>query len=175
MARRGRSSPVRLDAVFAANDADLGLRHAGPVAPHVWLAAVGPRIAARTRPLRVERGALVVRVESPVWGHELGFLADAIVARLRERRVDVARLVFAVGPIEPPRALRPGRVRVVPALATLPDDLEATLAAVPDESLRGAIRAAARANLAWQVERTKPVPPKTGARAARAIRGPVQG
>lgn len=171
--RRAKTGPLRVGAVLAGERSDAGLGRLGPVAPHVWQAAVGPRVAARTRPVRLERGVLTVRVASPVWSQELGFLAPTIAARLVERGVEVARLRFVVGPVEAvAREPRPGPVRVIRAPRPLPPSVLAAIEAVDDPELRAAITEAARSNLAWQEERTRPLPVVEGTRAARGLRVP---
>jgi predicted nucleic acid-binding Zn ribbon protein len=64
-----------------------------------WMKAIGPDIAAATRPRRFSRGTLTVRCESSVWANELTYLADVILAKMSE--VDpghpVRRLRFEAG------------------------------------------------------------------------------
>src|SRR5262249_50589883 len=50
-----------------------------------WSDLVGPRIAARTRPLRVFERTLVVEVASSAWLHELNLLRAQILSGLLER------------------------------------------------------------------------------------------
>ena len=50
----------------------------------LWARAVGPQIAARTRPEAVKRGTLHVRVSSPVWMHQLQFLKEEICGKINE-------------------------------------------------------------------------------------------
>lgn len=122
-----------------------------PIPPHAWWQAVGPRIAERARPVRLEHGVLAVRVASAAWAQELSFLAPVIVERLVARGFDVKLLRFRVGAIEPPlRRPEPAPPKVVPPPAKLPERLAKTIDSVPDADLRGAIARAAAANLAWQ-------------------------
>src|SRR5262249_27335061 len=63
---------------------DAGLRVPGsietsPVSARDWEAAVGSRIAARARPVRLDRGVLLVRTATATWAQELALLADAIL------------------------------------------------------------------------------------------------
>ncbi len=116
-----------------------------------WRSAVGPRIAARARPVAIERGALIVRVATSVWANELSLLAPELLKRLNEYGLAVDALRFRVGALDledrPPERRR---FRRVPAPAALGADLQASIAGISDDDLRAAIEQAARANLAWQ-------------------------
>lgn len=58
---------------------------------------VGPEIARRTEPLRIEDGKLFVAVESSAWMQELHFLKDEIRERLNRRvGAPVVREIFLV-------------------------------------------------------------------------------
>jgi hypothetical protein len=122
-----------------------------PVATRDWEAAVGSRIAARARPVRLERGVLHVRTASSTWAQELTLLADAIVAQLRGRGIEVEALRFRVGNVDPPE--RPPwrkEVRTSPPEVPLPPEVRRELAAITDPELRAAIAKAASKNLGWQ-------------------------
>lgn len=122
-----------------------------PIAPRDWEAAVGSRIAARARPVRIERGVLHVQTASSTWAQELTLLADAIVAQLRGRGIDVEALRFRVGSVDPPE--RPPwrkEVRTSPPEAPLPAEVRRELAVIADPELRTAIAKAAAKNLGWQ-------------------------
>ena len=49
-----------------------------------WEDAVGPAVAANVRPVRLERGTLLVEVSDPGWATQVRFLADDIRTRVRE-------------------------------------------------------------------------------------------
>jgi predicted nucleic acid-binding Zn ribbon protein len=49
-----------------------------------WEEAVGPALAAHVRPVRLERGTLLVEVDDPAWATQVRLLADQLRARLRE-------------------------------------------------------------------------------------------
>ncbi|KYG08483.1 hypothetical protein BE21_23450, partial [Sorangium cellulosum] len=116
-----------------------------------WEAAVGSRIAARARPLKLERGVLHVRAASSTWAQELSMLGDVITAQLRARGLAVQSLRFRVGKVEPV-ARPPWReeVRPAPKEAPLPSDVRRELGKVADPELRDAIAKAAARNLGWQ-------------------------
>ncbi|WP_437876540.1 DciA family protein [Sorangium sp. So ce513] len=116
-----------------------------------WEAAVGSRIAARARPLKLERGVLHVRAASSTWAQELSMLGDAITTQLRARGLPVQSLRFRVGKVEPV-ARPPWReeVRPAPKEAPLPIEVRQELGNVADLELRDAIAKAAARNLGWQ-------------------------
>ncbi|WP_437622505.1 DUF721 domain-containing protein [Sorangium sp. So ce1151] len=130
-----------------------------------WEAAVGSRIAARARPLKLERGVLHVRAASSTWAQELSMLGDAITTQLRARGLPVQSLRFRVGKVEPV-ARPPWReeVRPAPKEAPLPLEVRRELGKVADPELRDAIAKAASRNLGWQEAEAsagprKPPPP----------------
>ncbi|MCE5264976.1 MAG: DUF721 domain-containing protein [Deltaproteobacteria bacterium] len=67
----------------------------------LWARAVGPQIAARTRPEAVKRGTLHVRVSSPVWMHQLQFLKEEICGKINELsgNVEIQGLYLSIGEI----------------------------------------------------------------------------
>jgi len=48
----------------------------------IWEEAVGPQIAARTRPVRIREGVLEVNVDQPAWMQQLHLMKPKILARL---------------------------------------------------------------------------------------------
>ncbi len=65
--RRGSPSAAMLGTVFSR-----------------WEELVGPAMARHTKPLRLERGALVVAVDQPAWATQVKLLAPGILAKLTE-------------------------------------------------------------------------------------------
>ena len=55
----------------------------------IWAQVVGEEIAARTQPLRVDKGVLYVRVDHSAWLHELHFMEKEILRKLKEKAPDV--------------------------------------------------------------------------------------
>lgn len=128
---------------------DLVEEGASPIPARIWESVVGTRIAARTRPLRLERGVLLVVTATAAWSSELSLLALPILAKLRAARIGVTDLRFRVGAIEAPvRAPRRPSKRS-PPLAPLDEPLGRALDNVPDEDLRRAIELAARRALGF--------------------------
>lgn len=125
---------------------------AGPVSEAEWESAVGTRTAGRTRPLRLERGVLLVMTATSAWSNELSLLAEPILQNLRKLGVDVRELRFRVGSIEP--LARPAHMipKKAPNPAPLDAPLKSSLANVPDDDLRVAIERAARRALGFTLD-----------------------
>jgi hypothetical protein len=141
-----------------------------PIAARDWEAAVGSRIAARARPVRIDHGVLVVRTATSTWAQELGFLVEPILAQLRARGVKVDALRFRVGPVEAPeRPPTRDEVRTSPPAVPLPAELRAEVDRVEDPELRDAIARAAAKNLGWQATRDpRPEKPRVPRKPVRA-------
>ena len=48
-----------------------------------WDDAVGENVAAHVRPVKLDRGILVVVADDPAWATQVKFLADTIIERLK--------------------------------------------------------------------------------------------
>lgn len=48
----------------------------------IWDAAVGEQIAKATKPEKIDRGVLTVRVEKSVWRNELSYMKKEIIEKL---------------------------------------------------------------------------------------------
>jgi hypothetical protein len=146
-----------------------------PIAYRDWEAAVGSRIAARARPVSIDRGVLIVRAATATWAQELSLLAEPIRAQLRARGVAIDALRFRVGPVDAPeRPPSRDEVRTSPPEVPLPPPLRAELARVADPELRDAIARAAGKNLGWQAT-LPPQAPTSAPSAARAPRSAGRG
>ena len=55
----------------------------------IWAQVVGEEVAARTQPLRVDRGVLYVRVDHSAWLQELHFMEKEILRKLKEKAPDI--------------------------------------------------------------------------------------
>jgi predicted nucleic acid-binding Zn ribbon protein len=79
-----------------------------------WDEAVGPKIAARARPVEIRGKTLFVDVRGSSWIHELSFLKEDILRKLNERVGGgaIEEIVFAAsGERELRKNLRAGRER----------------------------------------------------------------
>ncbi len=139
-----------------------------PVSPRDWEAAVGTRIAARARPVRLDRGVLIVKTATSTWAQELTMLAEEILPKLRERGLAVDALRFRVGPVDPPaRPATREEVRASPPKVPLPPAVAMAVSEVEDRELRAIIAEAAARNLGWQLtarpaSRREMAPPTPG-------------
>ncbi len=127
-----------------------GTIETSPVPARDWEAAVGSRIAARARPIRIDRGVLIVRAATSTWAQELSMLADAILEQLRGRGVRARSLRFVVGQVDAPeRPPTRSEVRAAPGEVPLPATVAAVVQGVADPELRDAIAHAAARSLGW--------------------------
>lgn len=112
----------------------------------LWDKAAGPQIAAQTRPESIKRGVLYIKVFSPVWLQELGYLREELLAKIVSSSGDTAvkNIHFSLG--ERAAAGRPAR-----GMETIPLDLrylrdrdrkmiQECLPAVADPELREIVR-----------------------------------
>jgi hypothetical protein len=154
MKRSARSASIEPLGVVLRRDTDLrvpGSVEVSPIAFRDWEAAVGSRIAARARPVRLDRGVLVVRTATSTRAQELALLADAIVFQLRGRGITVSSLRFRVGPVDAPeRPPNRDELHYSPRAVALPDAVRAEIERVADPELRAVIALAAAKNLGWQ-------------------------
>ncbi len=66
----------------------------------VWRESVGASVSAHSRPVLLQRGCLVVAVDTPVWKMELDrYYKPAILERLKVRDSRIKSLRFQVGDI----------------------------------------------------------------------------
>ena len=111
------------------------------IACAAWQQAVGKKIAAHTRAVKMVRGRLVVEVEDHIWQKQLFTLTLQIMGRLTRNLGSgvVKDLEFRVAP----RRLEPGRAsKAVPAL------VEDEADAISDPGLRTIYRASRKRALA---------------------------
>ncbi len=133
-----------------------GSRDAIPLAAltSAWPAVVGDAIARQAWPLRIARdGTLHVATSSSTWAHELAFLGDEIIARLRERLGADAptKVRCAVGPIPESAKLDESPPEPFPVADEMPAEVRSEAAsaasAITDPELRELVARAARASL----------------------------
>ena len=107
MRRKGRRAgrwhrdPVCLSALVGSVVRAAPEGTARPVTELVWRRAVGVDVAKRTRPFRLEKGVLWVKVGSSAWAQELSLLKGVLAARLSELGIEVSDVRFRVGKVEP--------------------------------------------------------------------------
>ncbi len=118
-----------------------------------WDKVVGPRVADRTLPDRLEKGVLWVRVETSSWMHQLSFMKEEIIAKANELCGEevVKDLHFHLGrharkandPLSAAVRIRrpplPQRQLPPPAKGRALRAIEAEASSIEDEELRDAI------------------------------------
>lgn len=124
-----------------------------PVSNRDWETAVGTRIAAKTRPIRLDRGLLMVVASSAAWSNELSLLSQPIIQRLRSLGLQVNELRFRVGAVEPDVGANRRAAKLVPNPTPLDAPLVDSLARVEDPELREALKAAAARMLGFRNSR----------------------
>ena len=83
-----------------------------------WDEAVGEAIAAHVRPVRLDRGVLLVDVDDPSWATQVRLLADELRSRLSEvAGVSVERIEVRVAAPRPSRFVSAGTGRNGPIAA----------------------------------------------------------
>ncbi len=133
-----------------------GSRDAIPLAAltAAWPEVVGDAVARHAWPLRIAKdGTLHVATASSTWAHELGFLSDEILERLRAHLGADAptKVRCAVGPIPEVERADDVSPEPFPADADVPFEVRSEAAAVAsaitDPELREVVARAARASL----------------------------
>ncbi len=64
----------------------------------IWARVVGEEVAARTRPIKIDRGVLYVHVDQSAWMQELHFMEKEIIKKIKEQApdVDLKRIRFGL-------------------------------------------------------------------------------
>jgi hypothetical protein len=106
-----------------------------------WARLVGPEMARRTQPGRLERGCLTITVDNSPWMHELTLRQAELTARVTERVPEVRSLRFVVGTLrrEPSRPAAP-RPRVAPLGAHELRDIDEAVSFIGDSDVATAAR-----------------------------------
>lgn len=62
-----------------------------------WDDAVGAQISAHVKPIKLDKGTLLVEADEAAWATQVKFLSDTIISRLHEvARVDIDRVEVRV-------------------------------------------------------------------------------
>ncbi len=144
-------APERIDTVVVRAGEQRFAPRPPPFPLEVWRDCVGPAIARRSEPIGLERGELLVRVQSSAWAQELSLLSITLLERLGQRGIAAEKMRFRVG--QPSYAIRPS-IQMVPRPVIegmkLDEPLGIAISDVVDDELREVIAEAASMNLAWQ-------------------------
>jgi hypothetical protein len=107
MKKRNRSKPLQpvgdiLHRILAKNN--IHLPRENVLLKKTWNQVVGPMTALQTRPDRLSKGTLYVKVSTSVWMHQLQFLKKDILEKFKnhwkQSDLPVDNIHFSVGPIK---------------------------------------------------------------------------
>jgi hypothetical protein len=107
----------------------------------IWKKAVGPQVALQTHADTLKRGTLFIRVSAPVWMHQLQFLKEEILERLKQisGSDEIRSLQFSIGelPCPPGAGGQPAADAALPPLAQRDRDMmRRSLEAIRDPQLK---------------------------------------
>lgn len=149
-------APERIDTVVVRAGEQRFSPKPPPFPLEIWRDCVGAAVARKSEPIALERGELLVRVQSSAWAQELSLLSITLLKRLASAGVVAEKMRFRVG--QPSYSVRPS-IEMVPRPiiegAKLDEPLAIAISNVADDGLRKAIIEAASLNLAWQRSQKK--------------------
>ncbi|MCG6534032.1 MAG: DUF721 domain-containing protein [Syntrophales bacterium LBB04] len=112
----------------------------------IWEKAVGPQIAAQSRPESIKRDVLLVKVSSSVWLHQLHFLKEEIMGKINASAAGAAfkDIHFSIGqlPQSPGEGKAPSALPL-PTVHLKERDkkmMETCLASLNDQELKDIIK-----------------------------------
>jgi len=108
----------------------------------VWNKAVGPQIAAQSRPGNLKGETLFVKVSNSVWMQQLHFLKEEIIGKMNQALggAKIKNIYFSIGEI-PPAPLKGEEKQPFFMASHLLNDrdrklIEESIASLPDQELR---------------------------------------
>ena len=150
--RRGENDPAPLRGLLGPAAAGYGLDDALSAGTlwKRWVDVVGPDVAAHAEPTSLRDGVLRVRADSPVWAHEIGYLAAEIKQRANQTlgRDAVAQVRVWNAPGAPVARLSPASETGHPEAA----------AGSPEDLTQDPLSALAKARSAWVARRRRARP-----------------
>jgi len=107
----------------------------------VWSKAVGPRVAAQTRPDSIRRDVLYIKVANSAWMQQLHFMKQEILEKFTRLHPQepIRDIFFSIGEISAPAASPENRPfsGITPALKARDKKMiESSLSTVADQELR---------------------------------------
>lgn len=128
----------------------------------LWEKAVGPQIAAQSRPGNLRKGILFVKVSNSVWMQQLHFLKEEIIGKFNVlEKAPITDIRFSIGQLPSPGK---GEEYVPLPLSTnlLKERdkkmMEDCLASLADQELKELIKRAMLREIAWRRLRERKVP-----------------
>jgi predicted nucleic acid-binding Zn ribbon protein len=118
--RRKLATPQRIDEILsrALKKRHVPFRQEDRRLIDIWEKAVGPQIAAQSRPENKKKDVLTVKVSSSVWMHQLHFLKEEIIRKINASTSGVAikDIHFSIGQL--PSSLGKEKIASVAPLPT---------------------------------------------------------
>ncbi len=129
----------------------------------IWEKAVGPQIAAQSRPDIIKRDTLFVKVSSSVWMQQLHFLKAEIIGKVNELMAgtDLKDIRFSIGPFPSPAGVGKESALPLPTIHLKERDkkmVETCLASLADAELKEIIRRVMIKELTFRRLREKKAP-----------------
>ena len=106
-----------------------------------WSAILGPEVARRTQPGRLENGCLTITVDNSPWLHELTLRQAELLGRLGEHVPELRSIRFVIGAVTGEPVARRARASEPPRLT--PEEareIEATVSVIHDQDVASAAR-----------------------------------
>lgn len=120
----------------------------------VWARVVSKRVLQTARPVRLKHGVLTVHTLTTAHADAMQYEAERLLLQLRAQAPEahIKRLRFQVGelPELPPPVKQQKRRKPVVPVTSLPEDLVAAIATIPNEQVREAVAQAAAVGLAHE-------------------------
>lgn len=143
--KRPKGSPERIGRLLNATvSSALAARLKDLVIWQEWEQAVGPAIAARTRPLRISGGVLTILVAGGPWMQQLSFMKAELCARINGQLGEerVREIVLKSGSIraEPDSGQEPRRVALPPLSSQQQSWISSQVAEVRDQEVALALQ-----------------------------------
>lgn len=123
----------------------------------VWARVVSRRVLETARPVRLKYGVLTIHTATTAHADSMQYETDRLLALLRAHapEANIKQLRFKVGELPampPPVKQRKKLVPVVP-VTSLPENVAAAIACIPNERIREAVALAASVGLAPRPDR----------------------
>ena len=146
--RRKTTKLQRIDGIIsrALKKMDVPFRPEDRRLVEVWEKAVGPQIAAQSRPEGLRRGTLFVKVSNSVWMQQLHFLKEEITGKVNGIMggTDLKGIRFSIGQVPAPAGKEENTRAAPPAMGYLRERdkkmIETCLASLADEELKAIIK-----------------------------------
>ncbi|MBF0613508.1 MAG: DUF721 domain-containing protein [Magnetococcales bacterium] len=106
----------------------------------VWEQVVGASLAAHTEPVKLQEGVLTIRVDSPVWMHQLSFLQDELLEKLASlwQEDSVLRIELQRAPLQRQVAKKSKESKLKPTTEEI-GEARSLAGIIQDEPLRRAV------------------------------------